>query len=120
MKNNIDLVKKFIDAWNRLDWDSAYGMMDEHIVCHNMPMDPISGRANVRAFLESFGETTSANWRITAIASAGDTVLTERIDDFEINGKQVSLPVMGTFEFKNGLMVAWRDYFDLLSLQKQL
>ena len=38
MKNNIDLVKKFIDAWNRLDWDSAYGMMDEHIeVGHRFP-----------------------------------------------------------------------------------
>jgi limonene-1,2-epoxide hydrolase len=48
-------------------------------------------------------------------------VLTERLDRFTINGKQIALPVMGIFEVgADGKLVAWRDYFDLAQFTKQM
>jgi limonene-1,2-epoxide hydrolase len=53
------------------------------------------------------------------IAASGNTVLTERVDRFTIEGRAITLPVMGTFEIENGLICAWRDYFDLAGYQAQ-
>jgi limonene-1,2-epoxide hydrolase len=47
------------------------------------------------------------------IAASGDVVLTERVDVFVSPGKRIELPVMGTFELRDGRIAAWRDYFDL-------
>ncbi len=46
-------------------------------------------------------------------------VLTERVDKFKINDMWIELPVMGTFEVKDGKVTAWRDYFDLNQFQEQ-
>ena len=46
--------------------------------------------------------------------------MTERIDDFVVQGKAVSLPVMGTFEISGGKICRWRDYFDLATFENQL
>ncbi len=40
-------------------------------------------------------------------------VLTERIDTFTVGDVVAPLPVMGTFEVRDGKISAWRDYFDL-------
>ena len=50
-----------------------------------------------------------AGWR----RGAGDTVLTERTDTFTVNGVAAPIAVMGAFELRDGLIVAWRDYFDM-------
>jgi limonene-1,2-epoxide hydrolase len=53
------------------------------------------------------------------MAADGDVVLTERIDTFEMGGKDVVLPVMGVFEVRDGKIAAWRDYFDMATWTKQ-
>ena len=52
------------------------------------------------------------SFRIRNLAEAGDTVLTERIDEITANGVTAPVPVMGTFEVIDGRIVQWRDYFD--------
>jgi len=47
-------------------------------------------------------------------------VLTERIDTFTMGEKQAALPVMGTFEVRDGKISAWRDYFDLAQITSML
>ena len=54
------------------------------------------------------------------IVANGDTVLTERVDVFQLPNATIELPVMGTFEVKDGKIVAWRDYFDLNQYMSQL
>ena len=46
--------------------------------------------------------------------------MTERVDKFRINGQWLELPVMGTFEIRNGKIAKWRDYFDLEQFQGQM
>jgi limonene-1,2-epoxide hydrolase len=59
-------------------------------------------------------------FRVRNIVASGETVLTERVDVFHLPGATIELPVMGTFEVKDGKIVAWRDYFDLNQYMSQL
>ena len=108
---NKQLVRDFVDAWNRVDWDAVVGMMTDDIAYHNVPWEPVNGREAVRENLLSFGVEESA-WVIHHIVGEGNIVMTERTDHVVMNGKPCALPAMGVFEIENGKIKAWRDYFD--------
>ncbi|MEM6582934.1 MAG: limonene-1,2-epoxide hydrolase family protein [Pseudomonadota bacterium] len=115
------VVHRFIDVMNTLDWDAVYDMMTDDVFVQNMPLPPMNGLHAVRAFYDGIGPAISdCDWRINHIATSGNTVLTERIDDFKLDGKSISLPVMGTFEIEAGKIKLWRDYFDLKTFEAQL
>ena len=118
--SNTQIVMNFIDAWNRLDWDTVLGALAEDVVYHNIPMEKIEGRAAAAAFITGM-LPVSVNWEVLSIAENGHKVLTERIDNFVFpGGKTLSIQVMGTFEIDNGEIKAWRDYFDLASFTSQM
>jgi len=54
------------------------------------------------------------------LAVRDDVVLTERVDTFTMGAKVATLPVMGTFEVRDGKISAWRDYFDLGQITEML
>src|SRR3546814_14611690 len=75
----------------------------------------------IRTTLESFSTgVESIEFQVLAIAAAGGTVLTERVDVFRYPGKAISLPVMGAFEVVDGKIAASRDYFDMNPFMSQL
>ena len=115
-----DVVRSFIAAWNANDLPGIVGHLHPDVIYHNIPVAPIHGRAAVKAYLDSKGGFDWVNWKLLAIAESGNKVLTERVDDFGVSGANISLPVMGTFEIEDGLIRAWRDYFDLDSYRRQL
>ena len=41
-------------------------------------------------------------------------------DVFRMPGTTIELPVMGTFEVRDGKIAAWRDYFDLNQFMSQM
>jgi len=97
------------------------GFFHEDAVYHNIPVDPVVGRDDIRAMIVGF----TAGWdrldfALRHIVAQGDVVLTERVDHFVSVQRTVSLPVMGTFELSGGLISAWRDYFDLNQFMSQL
>ena len=114
------VVEQFIDAWNRMDFDAIIDVLDEDVFYHNIPMAPVRGRKAVRDYLKGAWRFDSVEWQTINIASDGNIVLTERADNFVINGTDVSLPVMGAFEVVDGRIKAWRDYFDLAGYKRQL
>jgi limonene-1,2-epoxide hydrolase len=110
------IVLTFIGHMNANRIDDALQLLAEDVFYHNIPMEPIIGREAVRAFNAEFAVGTSvfADWEVVAIATAGDVVLTERIDAFTNNdGRRISIPVMGSFRIRDGLIAEWSDYFDL-------
>ncbi len=118
--SNTKVVEDFIHAWNVMDWDAAIDALADDVVYHNIPMEPIHGKANAEAFIRGM-QPQSVAWETLSIAENGNKVLTERIDGFVMaDGKEVSLPVMGTFEIEGGKIKAWRDYFDLASFTSQM
>lgn len=118
----IETVEAFIGHWNSGDMEAMYAMCVEGVVWHNIPMDPISGVAAMRAAVDGFmGPVESCEWEIHAIAANGNTVMTERTDGFILkDGRRAALPVMGTFEIdSDGKIAQWRDYFDMATFQRE-
>jgi limonene-1,2-epoxide hydrolase len=117
----IELVRRFCAAWADLDLDALVGYFTDDAVYHNIPIAPVSGRDAIRATIEGFtAGTERIEFRVRAIAADGPTVLTERVDVFVLPGATIELPVMGTFEVRDGRIAAWRDYFDLNQFTSQL
>ncbi len=120
MSDKTQLVRDFISKFNEKDVDGIMAFFAEDAVYHNMPSDPVTGLEGIRQLVSFFvGPADSIDWEITNIAQTENTVLTERIDRFVIKGKEIVLPIMGTFEIQNGKIAAWRDYFDMATWQRQ-
>jgi limonene-1,2-epoxide hydrolase len=118
-ENAIDLVRRFCDAWGTGDIPALIEYFAEDAVYHNIPIDPVTGRDAIRTTIEGFTGGMKVEFIVNHIAAAGDVVLTERIDVFTAGDKVIRLPVMGTFEVRDGRITAWRDYFDLNQFMSQ-
>lgn len=115
-------VRDFCQAVARCRAGDLVRFFTDDAVYHNIPLEPVQGREMIQATLAQFIDIASdAAFDVLALASAGNKVLTERIDRFTINGKRVEIPVMGIFEVAaDGRISAWRDYFDMQQFMKQM
>jgi limonene-1,2-epoxide hydrolase len=114
MASNLETVRSFVALWATRDLDAILGAMTEDCFYHNMPWPPQTGHAEIRAGLEPFvAAAQEIDWVLHHIAESADgVVLTERTDRFLIGGSWLEMPVMGTFELRDGRIAKWRDYFD--------
>ena len=107
-------VNAFCAAAAKRDYDTALAYLAEDVEYQNMPLPAVQGRQAVRDTLEALlALCTDSEWVVHRQLSAGTTVMNERTDRFEMHGRWVDLPVAGVFEVQDGLIVLWRDYFDL-------
>lgn len=114
MANNEQIIRDFIAAWSHLDTDELVDYFTEDGIYHNMPIDPVQGTENLRAFIKGFlANWTKTDWEIRTLVSHGDTVVAERMDRTVADGKPVDLPCVGVFEMRDGKITVWRDYFDM-------
>ena len=112
--DNERIVLDFVEAWSRLDPAELAGFFTEDGVYHNMPSQPVQGRANVEALIRGFSANwTQTTWEVLNIMSSGDVVIAERVDRTRAGDRSVDLPVVGVFEMEGGKIKVWRDYFDL-------
>ncbi len=120
--NPEQIVRRFCEAAARRDVKELGGYFTDDAVYHNIPVAPVTGRGAIEATLAQFlTPATSCEFEMLAIATAGNVVLTERIDRFVLNGKSIALPVMGSFELTpDGKIKAWRDYFDMQQFMSQM
>ena len=108
MADNSGTIDRFMKAWNSLDLDAVMDHFTEDASYANVPMGPPNvGKAAIRAFIEGFlSDTTEINFIVHQQVEGSDgVVMNERT--------RVELPVMGVFEFRDGKISAWRDYFDM-------
>jgi limonene-1,2-epoxide hydrolase len=119
MANNADIIRNFINAWSRLDADELVEYFTADGTYYNMPTAPVSGHANLRAFIKGFLRGwTSTQWDVINLIAQGDLVIAERVDRTKVGAKAVDLPCCGVFEMQNGKIKVWRDYFDLGTFMK--
>jgi limonene-1,2-epoxide hydrolase len=120
MTANERRILDFCAAFARRDVDELLGYFTEDAIYHNMPMDPVTGREAIRALLEAFVNPAEAiDFEVRHMAGDGDVVFTERVDRFNLGGRQIALPVAGVFELRDGKIAAWRDYFDMATWTRQ-
>lgn len=113
----------FVDRWNRRDIDGILAALSEDIDYQNVPMAAMHGRDEVRAFITpNLIRVTRVEWIVhnLAVTADGSKVLTERTDCFHFEKQVVSVPVMGVFEFRGGLIARWRDYADIGDFVRQM
>jgi limonene-1,2-epoxide hydrolase len=122
MSDAIELVRRFCDAFGKgVSVDEIIDFFTEDAVYHNIPVEPAVGHDAIRAVFSMF--TTGVErieFRVLNLCADGDTVMTERVDVFVLPNATVELPVMGTFEVRDGKIAKWRDYFDLNQYMSQL
>ena len=122
MSDAIDLIRRFCDDWGKgADADVIIDYFTDDAIYHNMPIDPVAGKEAIKATFAMFTTgVKSIEFRVLNIVADGNTVLTERVDIFEMENVTIELPVMGTFELRDGKIAKWRDYFDLNVYMTQL
>ena len=116
MASHAAIVDSFMQAWNTRDVDAVMDHFSEDAAYANVPMGPPHvGKADIRAFIDGFiGMATSIEFVVhNQVEGADGVVMNERTDILELDGKKIELPVMGVFEFSDGKISAWRDYFDM-------
>lgn len=121
MNENERIVRDFIAAWSTLNVDRIVGYFTDDGVYHNIMLQPVAGRDNLRKFIQGFVKSWSAtDWEIRTLISKGDIVIAERVDRTSLGAKQVALPCCGVFELKDGRIREWRDYFDMATYTKAI
>ena len=116
------VVRDFCRAASESDVEKLLGFFTDDAVYHNIPLDPVQGREAIEATLRQFLSPDGAvEFEVLHLATSGNTVLTERVDRLTLNGKPVTIPVMGAFEVTaDGRISSWRDYFDMAQLTAQM
>lgn len=124
MATPIDTIKEFFIAWEQpngfVKAVNAYFTPDT--VWENVGMCTTTGPEEaIAAFPTMVGDEFRMRVDDLLIASVGDKVLTQRLDqilgpDGEITA---TIQVMGTLEVKDGKIVSWSDYFDTATFTQQ-
>lgn len=113
---NVHKVRLFIDAWEAIDPDVAMACLADNIVYINQPLAPVVGQANVRRIVAGImAKTVRVRWELRSLFGRGPTVVTERLDCWDFNGRGwgLKLPCIGMFDLDDtGKICGWRDYFD--------
>lgn len=104
----------FIAAWPAQDAARLTAYFSADAIYHNMPLEPVQGHDAIQATLAGFmAMAGEARVDMLHLLADDEIVMTERVDHFVRPDLTISLPVMGIFEVREGLITAWRDYFDL-------
>jgi limonene-1,2-epoxide hydrolase len=122
MDEPLEVVTRFCAAWGAVDVEALGAFFTDDAVYHNIPVDPVVGRDAIKATIAGFtAGVARIEFEVVQIVGDGPVVLTERIDRFFRDGRPpIELPVMGAFEVRDGLIAAWRDYFDMNQFMSQL
>ena len=116
------VVRNFLAAWKRSDVDELVSFISDDAVYTDGARGTHHGIDAIKTELQSFVKTTpSTIVDVKTLVSDGGTVMLERVDNFEIQGKPFGLEVAGVFEVdSNGRINRWRDYYDRKSIQDRI
>ncbi len=116
-----DFMATFTEAWPMRDATTLRRFFSEGCEYRNGPTEPVTGReaiiANLAAMMALGGEVDAD---IIHMVAHGPIVMTERVDYVKLGGKTAGLQIAGVFEVHDGVITAWRDYFDSTEFGSQL
>lgn len=112
-----DVVRRFLLLLEDGHLDAAMELLADDVEYINASLPTIRGRERTRRALSMVFGRPNAGFEVYfhAIASEGQTVLTERTDVLIFGRVRVQLWVVGRFDVVDGKIVRWKDYFDWLN-----
>lgn len=121
LSSQVETIVLFHEAFARGDIPGAMTYCTDDVVWDNVPMKPIEGKPAVQGFLEKFARgMRNPVYERTNVMELGNLVMVEGVENYEKHGKAVRVPYMAAFEFREGRICEWRDYFDLATVERQL
>ena len=117
MARLFSILSTVIAAWQAKDVEAVLAHMADDIVWHYAAPGLPRGRGMAAAekLLRQFQtDRHDIQWRIFNHAEAGNLLFLEGVDDYSTtDGKRMAVPYAGVLEFRDDLIVGWRDYVDL-------
>jgi limonene-1,2-epoxide hydrolase len=107
-----ELVREWVEAFNRADADELAAFYSEDAVNHQVVQDPVVGQAAIRQMFAREFERASMVCQVENIFQDGEWAILEWSDPLGLRG-------CGFFHVKNDLIIFQRGYFDQLSFQQQ-
>lgn len=117
LARNEDIVRAFLDGWNRRDVDICMKFVTEDMTYLNQPLEAIKGKSNVRRMIASIlAPAKRVAFELVNCFAYENKVITERVDRWDWSGSgrwEMELKVCGMFEITvNGKIIEWREYYD--------
>ncbi|MDH4143949.1 MAG: nuclear transport factor 2 family protein [Acidimicrobiia bacterium] len=122
VEKNLAVARRVCEGWAHMTREEFHEVMAPDVDYRNIPIEGDHHVGPDAAFeiLNRFSQRWEVRLQVDNIAANEHAVLTERTEFFvDRAGKKPSfeLPVMGTFDVRDGKITAWRDYFELSHLR---
>jgi limonene-1,2-epoxide hydrolase len=117
----LEVHDRLYAAFEALDLEAVYALVDEHVIYQNMAQPAVHGRAALREMWDGgFANLSHLRLKILNRAVNGDVVINERLDHWIVDGRDIHIPMAASLTVKDGLIVEWREYYDMATLERQL
>lgn len=113
---NPQTVQDFLFALAGEDFDRVESLADPALIWQNVGLPSIRGRARIMKLLRRGKGRMGFAVKFHHIAQDDGAVLTERTDAIIIGPIRLQFWVWGRFEFRDGQITLWRDYFDFFDV----
>jgi steroid delta-isomerase-like uncharacterized protein len=130
MASPAEIAREYLEAWNRRDWDTFRGVLDDQCTYTGGDGELQRGPDAAMAVGKMFATALSdGRIEIQHIHSAGDTAIVEFIGrgthDGDLmgiapTGRQMSINVCTVLTVRNDKIVSEREYMDMMHIMQQL
>ena len=120
-RSNEEVMRHFLALWSARDAAGMAACFADEGVYDNVPeKKPMAGPAAILAWLEAvFQHLDRIEVEVLHIASNGEWVLSERLDDHIGHGdRHMPLPVMNVSRIVDGKIAMFRDYYDRITVRE--
>ena len=113
-----DVVVAFLDAWARSDLDAVLDLVDEDLEYTNVGLPTLHGRDRLELLARPImrPDRVVFHAHLNHVATEGDVVLTDRVDELAFRRFASRFWVYGRFVVRDGKIAVWHDSFDLLDV----
>jgi limonene-1,2-epoxide hydrolase len=116
-----DFMAASISTWSSGDASTLAAFFSEDAEYRNGPLPLVRGRGLiVTSLTEMMSIGGEVDVDLVHMVVDGPVVMTERVDYVTFGEKTAGLRIAGVFEVHNGVITAWRDYFDATEFSSQL
>jgi limonene-1,2-epoxide hydrolase len=109
-----DIVKGFLLALQDDELERAMSFLDENVTWINVTLPTVRGRRRTERVFRTAFDKLGGGFRVHfhAVATDGNTVITDRTDELIVGPVRQRVWVYGRFEVTDGRITLWRDSFD--------
>jgi limonene-1,2-epoxide hydrolase len=113
-----EIVVDFLHALARYDLDAALELVDDDLVYANVTLPTLYGKTRLESVARPAlrPDRMGFNVHFNHVATEGDVVLTDRIDELNFRRFATRFWVYGRFVVSDGKIRVWRDSFDWLDV----